>query len=139
MNTSSERFLNRLTTTGAVDTCSVGIDSAYCPTGTFSLARQHGAEQSPRSVRNAFGKVLVPDHILDFQVLYMNYVIVLNVIVRGLMQKVVSLVSDFLIFFGDLYLNKLSAVRTFLASESFLCATLKALSDFLKNRGFSTT
>lgn len=126
MNTNSQRFHDLFTATRANLTRIVGRHFDYCSTSFYRFVGQHFKEHSPGRIRYAFGEVMIFDHVANLQIFNVDSAIVLNVVVRRLMQKVFSLIGDFIVTTRNQCFRLYSSLRATLLSGK---ATLSTLSD----------
>jgi hypothetical protein len=114
MNTDRQRFRNLLTTTGTYLTSTIGIYfNQYAPS-FFRFVRKEVKEHTPTTISYAFGKMLVPHHAFDIQVLNIDCLIGCYIRVRCLMQKIFALGRNLLMSFGNKYPCFSPTIRSFL-------------------------
>jgi len=79
----------------------MGWNFNHCPTSFFRFVDQQIKEHTPSRIRNASGEMPVSHHPLDVQVLHIDVVISLYIMIRRLVEEVLSLVRHFLVGSGN--------------------------------------
>lgn len=116
MNTNRQGFRNMSPTEGTILARPVGVNLQEHATGPFCLVRGTPEEFPPCGVADAFGKMMIADHVLDLQVLNRNHAVLVDDSARDLVCKVHALISDLLMLPGQL-LDGLSPITpAFLSS-----------------------
>lgn len=100
VNTVRQGFLDQTTASGAYLTSVARIDQHHTASSVLSFLHRVDYQLSPRSVRNALGKAMVLDHILDAQVLETNHVVFIDKLTAQLMTKISSSISNTLVNVG---------------------------------------
>lgn len=127
MDTNRQQFGNLLSTPGAYLTGVMGWNFNHCPTSFFRFVGQKVKEHAPSRIRYAFGKVSIFHHAFNIQIFYINSLVVLYIEVGCLMQKVLSLVADFLMRLGNQYASLVSMLRAFLLPGKTSLSSAKQL------------
>lgn len=125
MGTHRQRLWDFFATSRTSLGCAAGIHPKYFPTSVFCFVGKKLEEFAPTTIRDRFAQVSVLDHVLDLQVFNVDSLEIVNVFIGNLMQKIVSLISHFLMRLGDQYSRLVSAYRAFSPSGKFPLSTPK--------------
>jgi hypothetical protein len=77
------------------------MDRYDSPTGACCLVGEGAQERCPPGILDAFGEVMVPEHVGRLQVLVIDRVVLPNQRQRCLVMEVCSLASHLLVRFGE--------------------------------------
>ena len=113
MNTNRQGFRDFLPTARANLRSVMGWNFNHCSTSLRRFVRQQVKEHSPSRIRYAFGKMSISHHVLNIQILYIDTVIRFYVKVGCFMQKVLTLVANFLVCPSNKYASLISAHGAF--------------------------
>lgn len=127
MDTNRQRFLDFFSTGRTSLGCAAGIHPNHFPTSVFGFVRKKLEEYAPATIRDGLAQVSVLNHVFNLQVFNVDSLKIVNVFIGNLMQKIISLISDFFVRLGDRYPRLVSAHRTFFPSGKFPLSASKLL------------
>lgn len=133
MNTNRKRFANNLATCRANLARIPGRNFNYASSSSaFRLLDKKIKEFSPRNIRDGFAQVSILDHALYIQVFNIDFSILFNIEVGGFAKKIISLVSNFLVSFGNKQTRFLPAIRPTLFTTKISLPAPKKFCAFTK-------
>ena len=116
MGTNSNSLFYIFTTARAFYRRTMRRDFHQMATSIFSFATKCKTKVSPCGIRNAFGEMVVFNHVSDLQVFDNNSIISRKEMMRGFVMKVFSLVGDVFVLFSKFYNQLLASMTAFFAS-----------------------
>lgn len=127
MGTNSQRFSDLLTATRAVLRRTIGIDFGDIETSLFSFVFQSQYEVTPCRVRNAFGKMVILDHIGNLKVLDGNKIVPLVDV-----EPMCNLAVKFMALIHYLFVKSCKAFSHFRTSVTSFFTLRQAALEFLQ-------
>jgi len=124
MNTNSKSFRYDSSAVGAPLCCAVGVNPDKLSASFFRFAFKYGKELSPASIRYAFGKMMILNHVCNLKVFNGYPAVSVNNISSELVSKVFALILGLLILLRQQLDSLASVASTFLAPRHFsVCFT----------------
>lgn len=123
MNANTQVFLDYFTTTRAYLTGIPRVYLPYCSASFFRFAEQDVDEGIPRSVSNAFSKVVILQETLSVKIFHSDEVIPFHKVSGNVVGGITALIGDVLMKSLEFQNSFTSTVRAFLSASHF---TLKS-------------
>lgn len=110
--------------------CTRRIDLNKLSTGPFCLVASEVEELSPSSIRNTFGKAVIPDHARNIQILDSNQAVIVDKPTADIMVEVYALLCNMRVRSLKQLHSLTPAIRTFLSSGYLALSNAKFLLRF---------
>jgi hypothetical protein len=105
----------------------LGWNFNYSLVSFFHFTGEHVKEHTPVTIRDAVDKVSISNHALNFQIFNVDSLKSFQIIVGGFMEKLLSLIGDFLMRFSNQYSSLVSLSRALLLSTKASLSTFQEL------------